>query len=73
MERNSTFAARHPVTVFIYWLSGVLFTMMTMRVEVLLGSFFPAALYCLYLEGAKMAGGMVSFRRHFSYGDPASF
>ena len=54
MERNSTFAARHPVTVFIYWLSGVLFTMMTMRVEVLLGSFFPAALYCLYLEGAKM-------------------
>ena len=50
MERNSTFAARHPVTVFIYWLSGVLFTMMTMRVEVLLGSFFPAALYCLYLE-----------------------
>ena len=54
MERNSTFAARHPVTVFIYWLSGVLFTMMTMRVEVLLGSFFPAALYCLYLEGTKM-------------------
>ena len=50
MERNSTFAARHPVTVFTYWLSGVLFTMMTMRVEVLLGSFFPAALYCLYLE-----------------------
>ena len=29
--------------------------------------------YSRFSKNVQMAGGMVSFRRHFSYGDPASF